>query len=144
MNDMGRFIIMLLFIVTFNALMFLGGIWNFDNVADNKVSLLSSLFIVTNSNVSQPQIRDLSEGLLTEAKSVGKTEASTGSSFLGFTDAISILKSLYNFFIATITSPLQIWFNDDLDLPYIFRWIFAPALTLLYIMAGFDWLTRRD
>ena len=122
-----------------NIMMVIGGVFTVD--ADNTTgNMLSTLFSFEGDEAS-----GLSADFQEEVEGVGSEGAlQTTSDFEGFTDLPRAILNMFKFLLISLTAPLVLLFNPDLQLPYQFRLMVALPMSIIWIFAIIRFFRKGD
>lgn len=126
----------LVIMLCINIMLVVGGVLETDTPQE-KGGMLSSLFSINNKF----DTADLTGNFTTELEELRQSSSTTAT---GFTDTITMIKGIVSFLFNTVTAPLQLLFNTNIDLPNVVRFMIALPLTVLWIFTLIRFFRKGD
>lgn len=137
---MAKFETILATMLCINLMLVLGGIFEPDAKA-SEGNILTKFFkfnYTTNTGGFSDELSEESEGLFTGSF------VKEGDSDFSFLDFVLIIKDLIGFLFNTITAPLQLFLNPNLNLPLQFRLMIGMPYSFLYLFTIIRFWRRGD
>jgi hypothetical protein len=126
----------LVIMLCINIMLVVGGVLDVDSPKEEG-GIISSLFSVGDDF----KTGDLDSNFTSKLEELRQSSSTTST---GFTDTITMFKTIFSFIFDTLTAPLQLLFNSKLGLPNVFRFMVGLPLTILWIFTIIRFLRKGD
>ena len=137
---MSKYTNILITMMCINIMLVLGGVVSIDSDI-TEGNFLGSFFTFPNNDASQgASINKDFQGKLSNIPAQGGG-STTG---LGFIDGIKMLLDLFSFLLVSMSAPLQLIFNPNITLPWVFRLLIGIPLSTIYIFSLVGWLRGNE
>lgn len=139
---MSKYLNVLITCICINIMLTLGGYINpSDSVQQG--NFLSGFYTLSSNTINENTGATINSDFQSQIANMPQSGGGTTTG-LGFIDGIKLFLNLFGFLIASFSAPLQLLFNPNLGLPFVFKMMVALPYTIIYIFSLIGWLRGNE